>query len=77
MAEPLPLVSQERFRDYGILAFDSLEGPAIAGPGGVDFSCGGCTAILVSGWAFDRTIENGAIACPHCGKVNDLAPLNP
>lgn len=80
-AIPLPVIPESDAKSYGVLTptfSDKAVLDGTAGLRGLQFACGGCGNVLVTGWVRQAkmTIANAAVRCGKCGAVNDLDPIN-
>jgi hypothetical protein len=53
---------------------DGNSGPLFRGNGDIDYICGNCGFVIVSGFSANQHVIVDTAACPACGTTNEFPP---
>lgn len=53
---------------------DGSSGPLFRGNGDIDYVCGNCGFVIVSGFSANQHVIADAATCPACGATNEFPP---
>jgi ribosomal protein S27AE len=53
---------------------DGSSGPLFRGNGDIDYLCGNCGFVIVSGFSVNQHVIVDTTTCPACGATNEFPP---
>ncbi|HEU0217307.1 MAG TPA: hypothetical protein VFQ90_11655 [Stellaceae bacterium] len=53
---------------------DGSSGPLFRGNGDIDYLCGNCSFVIVSGFSANQHVISDTATCPACGATNEFPP---
>ena len=53
---------------------DASSGPLFRGNGDIDYVCGNCGFVIVSGFSANQHVIVDIARCPACGATNEFPP---
>jgi ribosomal protein S27AE len=53
---------------------DGSSGPLFRGNGDIDYVCGNCGFVIVSGFSANQHVISDNTTCPACGATNEFPP---